>query len=460
MTVSLPLHNSAGHPPAVPLMPRVGTAGYALFVLINATLFIRPAEVVPALMGLPIYEILNLACIGICFQQILTRLTGRELKNAPVTVCVLGLQASVILSHLSHFEISRSLDSAIFFVKPLLYYLMLVSVVDTPRRLNGFLTSLLLFTAALTFLALLHHHEVINVPAMAAVKDRWSAEGDEEAATEVVRICAAGIFGNPNDFARILVVGMLLALYRTMQKRAGVLRLLWAVLFLMMGYALHLTHSRGGLLSMMTGVGVLMWARIGWIKSAVVGAFVAPVLLVAFAGRQLDMTTKSGTGQHRIQLWIMGFEELKRSPLFGIGMQNYAEYFGLVAHNSFVHCFVELGVIGGAFFAGSFFLAAWGPYKLVGKNGPPLDDEMRRLRAYVLAIIAGVVVGMLSSTRSYEIPTYAFLGISSAYMQVATARRSIPEFRVSGPLVRKTLAASMSMLVLTFLYARKAVNWE
>jgi len=54
---------------------KTGHAAFDLFLLINATLFIRPSESIPALDGWPIYELLNLICIALCFPQMMSKLS-------------------------------------------------------------------------------------------------------------------------------------------------------------------------------------------------------------------------------------------------------------------------------------------------------------------------------------------------------------------------------------------------
>jgi hypothetical protein len=432
---------------------------FALFLLINATLFIRPAEIVPALLGLPIYELLNVLCIVLCFGQLLEKLSFARLAAAPITACVVGLQLAVIFSFLSRLNLSATLESAIVFGKVLIYYLLLVSLIDTPRRLRTFLISLLAFTVALTALALLHDHGYLYIPAMAAVNDQWAADNSEDnGPIAIVRLCAAGIFGNPNDFARLLAVGLILCLYLMASKDAGPARLLGVAAFVMMAYALHLTHSRGGLLGLFAAVAVLARSRLGTVRLLIIAAMAVPIVVAVFGGRQLDIDTQTGTGQQRIQLWSEGLALLRQSPLFGIGMRQYAEELGLVAHNSFVHCFVELGLFGGTLFTGAFYLAVWGPYRLGKVDHKAIDPELYRLRAYLMAIVVGVCVGMLTSTRSYEIPTFTILGLSAAFMQVT--RVSLPEFRLNFPLVRRLLAAGALMLIGTYVYVRTAVIWN
>ena len=418
-------------------------AAFDLFILINATLFLRPSEIVPGLGGWPIYEVLNLLCISLCFPQMMQKLRGARLAAAPVVACVVGLQFSVILTDLSHFAFDSALTSGTDFAKVLAYFLMLITVVDTPKRLRTFLLSLLIFTTVLTALALMHFHGWVNIPAMAAARDMW---GDEGEGGEIMRLCAAGLYGNPNDLARILVVGMLLAMYWVMGKGSGPVRLLWIGPFLMMGYALQLTHSRGGLLALMAGLALLFKMRFGWFKSILVGFIVTPVLLVAFSGRQLEMSTSSGTGQQRIQLWAEGLSYLRGTPLFGIGMNRYQEYVGLAAHNSFVQCFVDLGFIGGTLFVSACLLSLWGAHRAGTAARTTIGGEMFRLRTYMVAIIGSSIVGMFSSTRSYTIPTYTILGIAQCYQQLVESRTGVPEVPLNGRLCRQMCCWGLRLL--------------
>ena len=49
---------------------------FFLFCLLNAVLFLRPAELVPALVGLPIYQCVLLLTIAASFPQMVKRLAG------------------------------------------------------------------------------------------------------------------------------------------------------------------------------------------------------------------------------------------------------------------------------------------------------------------------------------------------------------------------------------------------
>ena len=313
-------------------------------------------------MSLPIYEVVILSCLAVSSSAVLAQLTPRSLRKSPISTCVLGVLGSVVLSLLSHFLIADAILSGIEFLKTLLYYLLLVSVLDS-------------FDAAseVPALALLlrrgaHFARTSSLPSKLSISRHWkpttkvSDMVDEETGEPVVlaRLQSVGIYGNPNDLSRILVVGILLSIYLLGDRRLGLLRPLWLLPMALFGQGLHLTHSRGGLLSFFAGLFALFYNRYGRAKTLLVGSLIIPILLVAFAGRQTNMSTSEGTGQQRIKIWNEGFVAMRSSPVFGIGMNRYEEEAGMVAHNSFVHCYVELGFVGGTFFFAMFYLPVHG----------------------------------------------------------------------------------------------------
>jgi O-antigen ligase len=424
------------------------------FLALNATLFLRPGEIIPALEPFGIYQALILLCLLVSAPQVLHRLTRRSLLGDPVTLLVLCLLGAIELSHLSHFKVSDAWVCGIEFVKVVAYYVLLVATVDTPHRLRRFLMWLGLFTFALTVLALLQYYNVIDVPALAAYGERQD-DVDPETGEPVVlaRLCGAGIFGNPNDMARILAIGIVTCLYLIADGRPGGLRWAWIGPLLLFGYAEHLTSSRGGFLALLTSMFVLSGSRYGWRKTALLSAVVLPAMLFAFGGRQTELTMASGTGQQRIHLWSEGFALFKQSPVFGIGMNQYTEEVQYAAHNSFLHCYTELGFAGGTLFTGAFYLAAAGLYRRYRNVGAD-RGELERIRPYLFAIIAGYMVGMLSSTRSYSIPTYMLLGLAAAHAGARAVAAPEGTTRVDARLLRRVAAVSVVALAALYLFMR------
>jgi putative inorganic carbon (hco3(-)) transporter len=172
------------------------------------------------------------------------------------------------------------------------------------------------------------------------------------------------------------------------------------------------------------------------------------VLAAAIGGRMATIAVddKNDTSQARMRHWGDGLVAVRGAALaFGMGQGTYESTAGAVAHNSFVEGFVELGLFGGALFASAFAYAGWalvrvGP-RLVGRH----SGELRHLRTYLLAVLAALVVGLLSLSRNYSLPTYLMLGLVTAYLHLAAphAPRAAPPL-TNGLVVR---AAALSLLL-------------
>jgi O-antigen ligase len=435
---------------------------FFLFLLVNATLFIRPAEIDADLDGWPIYNALILLNLCIASGVVVRQLDGRDLRNSPITACVLGLTAAIPLSHLTHGQFGLAIAAAVDGSKLMLYYLLLVAVVSTPARMRRFLLCLAGFTIVLTTLALLQFHEVINIPSLESVGD---SEVDPETGDEYIlrRLCSTGIYHDPNDLCTILLIGMAIGFFSMGERRVGIVRHFWLAPLGLFSYAFYQTHSKGGFLALLAALGALFQSRFGWRRALPLGALVLPAMLYLFAGRQTNISVSEDTGQDRIQIWAQGFSLLRASPFFGIGSNRFSEVVGLVAHNSFIQGYTELGVFGGTLFLGAFCHAFTTLHRLHTHAGTIADPELRRLRPYLAATIVGYAVGLLTVSRNYAVPTYMILGLSTAYLRLvaAGAPKLVPSLisRLDGRLVIRLGLFSVGFLALSNLFVKVFVRY-
>jgi O-antigen ligase len=432
---------------------------FGLFILVNAALFVRPAELIPAADGLPIYKVLICLCLALTITPVLRQLSRKDLANWPISLCVVGLLFAVVLSHLCHFNIASAVSEGIDFFQVVLYFLLLTALVNSPAHMRKFLLWLNVFTLILTVVSLLDYHGYIHLAKIVESHESQTTDG-KYTADAIVRLAATGIFANPNDLSRILVIGITICIFAIFEKGGSALRFLWVGPMAILFYALMLTYSRGGLLALLAGLAILFASRFGWRKTVLAGIVFVPIVLLFFGGRQTEFNTAQGTGQERIQLWAEGLEQLKHSPLFGIGTNKLYEEIRLVAHNSYVQAYVEMGFLGGTFFTGAFFLALYCIYRL-GKTRPAtVDPELWRLRPYVLSIVAGTMGGMLTSTRTYNLPTYMVLGLAAAYVRLTADAVPHAHLRVTKSLIAKLCWVSLLVFVTTYIYIRLSVRWE
>ncbi len=391
--------------------------GFALFLLVNATLFIRPAEIIPGLEGLPIYETMIVACILASLSALCSKLTVESLVANPGSLCVLGLLVMVVLSNLAHGRTWEARMGGIAFGKVVIYYFLLIALVDSPARLRAFLLAIVVFCLAITVLALMQWHGVVNIESMAVLRGVGAVDEVTGEGGVVYRLCGPGIFNDPNDLCLMLVIGMGLAAYFIGERCWGPPRFAFLLPIGLFAYALGLTSSRGGFISLLAGVFSLTVSRFGWKRSIPLAAVFLPVILFLFGGRQtsIDISDERDTAQGRVLIWRDGLALLRGAPVFGIGFKQYDEQIGIVAHNSYVHCYVELGVLGGTFFVGAFHLAFATYWRIRTATQTQCGDAVRRMRPFLLALSAAYAAGQFSLSRSYILTTYLVLGLSIAY---------------------------------------------
>jgi putative inorganic carbon (hco3(-)) transporter len=437
---------------------------FFLFLLVNAALFIRPAEIVPALQGWEVYFYAIVVCFLAATPDVLRYLTGESLEKQPITLSVFGLLLAVGLSPLVGGDIAESWRTGVPFAKMVVYYLLFVSLVNTPARLRMLLVCLLTCCGLVTALAVLRYHDLIQLNTIDALTDTTAGRYGEK--VSIQRLQATGIFQDPNDLCVLLAAMTPIGLYFFFTGRNLALRGLGASVLPLFGYAVFLTHSRGGFLSFAGGLGALSWSRFGWKKTALLGVIGLPVLLIAFAGRQTDISLSADTAQTRVELWREWLTVFRGNMVLGKGMTYTAEDElktklrdqGLtqVAHNAYLQAFADLGIVGGCLFVGAVLAAGWSIQRFDSPDCLLLDADLRAAQPYILASIVAYAIGMMTLSITYIIPTYMMLALACAYAR--TARRSClnppPVLRFDAFLLGCYLAAGFVTLGSIYAFVR------
>ena len=426
---------------------------FFLFILVTATLFIRPGEIIPMLRGWEFFFYLIVPCLVLSIPSVLGQLSKRSLQSQPITVCVLGLMITVVLSNVMHLDIDEvAIQNWSLFLKNLIYYILLISLLSTSIRLRKFLFWLWFFSLLFIVLTLLKHHGLIELSMQETLNDNYGSLDGQQVVVE--RMTGSGIFGDPNDMCVVIVIGFVLSLYWVGDRLFPVPWPLYAASSLTFGYALLKTQSRGGLIALMTACGVLLLTRYGWKKAAILAGAGLPLVLLAFKGRITNISTQEATGHSRIGLWSEGFNFFRSSPLFGIGTQKMSQSIGHVAHNAYIQAYAEMGLFGGTFFTGAVFLALWAFYRLGIAKEEITDPNLRRARPLMMAVTAGFAMLMMTLSQTYYMSTYMLLGLATAYLRLSNAHDILPSFRVGFPLVKRLTLFSISFLVVFYIFVR------
>lgn len=434
---------------------------FFLLLLVNALLFIRPAEVFESFGNLPLFQVVFMAAMLSSLGPMLEQLSWANLGRNPVTACLVGLGLAIAASQLARFSLWDARASLMEFGQAVAFYLLFVAVLNTFGRYESYLRWLAGSIACMAGLALLHEFNFVQLPALEAIEQGDGIDGDTGEATVVRRLRGTGIFHDPNDLAMILVTGVTICVFFA-RRATHVANLAgWLLLAFMLLFATYRTQSRGGMLSLLIAASTLLICQYGWRKSLAPLAVCVALAGVVFAGRMTDVDAVfQGTGQLRIQVWSAGLELFKQNPIFGVGYGTFVDHVYHVAHNSFLHCFTELGFVGGALFLGQF-LGAFATLSSVRAQGDwiRLRETDDRIVPYLYAILLGNVVAMLTLSRSYVLSTYLGLALVTAYARLWEQNSFEPALKFDFQFFRRTTVASVALLFATYLFVRWTARW-
>src|SRR6202008_2360617 len=139
------------------------------------------------------------------------------------------------------------------------------------------------------------------------------------------------------------------------------------------------THSRGGLIAV---AAISLFAArkfIGTTPSMImtVALLVAMLALDFTGGRGIS----ASDGADRLEAWANGLEIFKSAPLFGIGFGNFTDHHDVTAHNSFVLCLAELGLMGSTLWIGLLATTVLGLRRVLRMHEAPKPEKSYGLAA-------------------------------------------------------------------------------
>lgn len=437
--------------------------GFVALLATVATLFVRPADLIPALEAWPVYQYLIVACLIVSARVILRQLTARRIVEQPVIAAMLLLLLSVGVSHLAHGFFWGARMSTYEVGKLFLFFLLINGLINTPRRLRFFVQWLVIAVATVATLALLDRFNIVSINALESIRDHGPQNSEQS--QWVDRIRGTGIFHDPNDFGLILVMGLILSVSMLMRPQAGWPRHCWWLPTLILLVTLGLTHSRGAFLSLACAFpAALAYCR--GIQFGVASLVLIPILAISFSARMTDMhAIQSGTGQSRIQIWSDSLSVFREYPFFGIGEGLLVEELDVVAHNSFLQCFAELGILGGTAFVACFLAAGIGLWLCrtdeaendCGVLKSAEDKEQSHLRIFIFSALVAYTAGMLTISRQFVTPTYLILAMATSAQSLHGPIQE--RWQLGNRFLLAAIGASVACLIMIYLAVRIFVRW-
>jgi O-antigen ligase len=215
----------------------------------------------------------------------------------------------------------------------------------------------------------------------------------------------------------------------------------------------YLTHSRGGLIALAAVALMAARKKLGTTASTALAAvFILGMIALDFTGGR---GISAADGADRLEAWANGLEMFKSAPIFGIGFNGFTDLYEITAHNSFVLCLAELGLLGSTLWMALLVTTTAGLNRIVG---PQKKRQPSRffglLHLFEMSSIASTPALALSSAPSGGIITLKYDYASSALPALVTT--NAPEFEtrnepVHSPRVPQQWIVMMRLALVSFM---------
>jgi putative inorganic carbon (hco3(-)) transporter len=270
-----------------------------------------------------------------------TIMTHPHLKSSVQTYLLIGFIIAIGISQVANRWFGGAIQSWLAFLPSAAVYFFIVANVTTIRRLKIVTFAAVASGLVLVVEALCGYYGGFLGDTFVLKQHMYS---NDMAVQEILRLRGVGFLNDPNDFAQFLLIALalLFVVWRRGQSIANFLLVFVPAGLLL--WATYLTHSRGALIGLAVLGLVAARNRLGTSASLILAFGLAVVLLA------LDFTGGRGIsaseGADRLEAWATGLELFKHAPIFGIGFGNFTNFNEITAHNSFVLCLAELGLLG------------------------------------------------------------------------------------------------------------------
>lgn len=423
-----------------------------LFTLIFVSLmYLSPADLLPALA--PYRPVLVTASVSAVLAVVSAPLNQFRWR-APQIYLLGGFCAAIAASWITRLWFGGAFRSVLEFAPSAVAFLTVAITASTLRRQRALGLVLVLLALLFTLLGGLAYHYGYAEQTYLFVRPLRGEEGEPLDET-IRRIRGPGILHDPNDLAQNLLLALVLlgAWWRPRRpvRNLFVLGVPAAALL----YGLVLTRSRGAAVSLAVAVGLTLRERVGRMGGALMSALLAAGLLAAnFGGaRAVDIREASIAG--RLEAWSTGLQMLKRAPLLGVGYGSFTEYHELTAHNSFVLCFAELGMVG-YFFWMALLVATGRQLAALSRLSvsDPVQAAARRWARMLHVAFYSFLASSWFLSRTYMPTLYILVGLVVALSELAERNGWIRAPRWDRRLLLQTLTLQVASVALIYFTVR------
>ena len=306
-----------------------------------ASIYLRPAEIFPSL-AFPWVFAIAVVVSALAAASLLA--SPRNPLSTPGDIFLLAYLAVIVVSQPLqgwYGGASRALSE---FGPVIFAYVIVRLAVTTESQLVGVIHALTFFLLVQALSGIVQFHTGVGLGGIRPVENG--------------RIRGSGIFNDPNDLGLSLVMVVPYMMSSVFYPRyGGVLRrLLWGSALAAVLLAVYYTNSRGAALALAVVLATYCFLHFRrYLAAAAVALVLVAGLLAVGPSRMSHLSADEDSSQGRVQAWYAAISMFKSHPMTGIGYRGFTDQYELVAHNSFVHVFAELGFAGGFCFVGLFY---------------------------------------------------------------------------------------------------------
>ncbi len=372
---------------------------FSLVVFYLVLTFIRPQDFVQGMVGIPLVQfVIFVLIIGVILKA--GNKEKIELIQTQQNKFMFFFWFAVVMSTFAVHWLQYTADVFFSWMRYVLIYLVLVNTINSTKQMSAALWVIILSVAMTSWFGIqqFYGNDIVGV----------GAHHDG-------RIRGVGIFDTNQlaytiDFSLALLIG----LFKSTRNILG--KIVLFIIGMIYVYAVYLTQSRGGLLCL---ISVLVFSAIVFGKSKILKTFapgfgVLGVIILMKISQRFSSTFDYGadeSAQVRMDIWGGALSLLKQYPLFGIGFQQFREYFKRTAHSAYIECSTELGLFGFFCWLALFYFC----FKNIGKieqSEDALDEPVliNYAKAFKVALLA-YLVGCFFSGSTYYITLFILFAL-------------------------------------------------
>ena len=171
---------------------------------------------------------------------------------------------------------------------------------------------------------------------------------------------------------------------------------------------------------------------------------------------QLNATEASAQG--RIQAWSAGIQMFKMRPLYGVGFAKFRDHNdNIVAHNSFVHSFAELGLLGALCFTAMVYWY-WRSVRSPASGQVQQGEALWGKRELALSGLATLTCMMFLS-RQYNVVPFVLLALGATAPALQEPSTE-PQLATTAPDLVRIALLTVGGIVGIYVLVRALARWS